>query len=207
MLIFLKIYIPLFGLLALMAVFILPVWRIYRQTGKNPVIFNRQDNAHNFVSRTLFFLVLATGLILTLFSFSYKHYLYLAPIGYLQTKPVFITGFILAHISLILTMVAQYQMKSSWRVGIDHTTHTDLITHGLFRFSRNPIYTSMLFAILGFFMMMPNALSLLILGVGIVVINIQIRLEEEFLEKLHGSSYKSYKSSVSRFVGLPVSKN
>lgn len=39
---------------------------------------------------------------------------------------------------------------SSWRIGVDPDERTELVTDGIFRFSRNPIYVFMVVAWLGF---------------------------------------------------------
>jgi len=58
----------------------------------------------------------------------------------------------------------------------------------------------MLCCILGIFLIIPNMLTFCILFVAYFVIQIQVRLEEEFLAKQHGSSYASYKNSVRRWL-------
>ena len=45
-------------------------------------------------------------------------------------------------IGTILTMVAQFQMGSSWRIGVDDSEQTELVTERLFSLSRNPIYVN-----------------------------------------------------------------
>jgi len=46
----------------------------------------------------------------------------------------------------------------------------------------------------------PNAFTLLLAVVGFMLVQIQVRLEEEFLSKTHGENYLHYKSSVRRFI-------
>jgi len=54
---------------------------------------------------------------------------------------------------------------------------------GIFRRSRNPIFLGMIATLIGFFLTIPNALTLLLLALGFVLIQNQVRLEEEFLIK------------------------
>jgi protein-S-isoprenylcysteine O-methyltransferase Ste14 len=89
-------------------------------------------------------------------------------------------------------------MKNSWRIGIDHDSKTELVTTGLFKYSRNPIFLGMLLSMVGLFFTTPNALTLIFLIVGYILIQIQIRLEEAYLEKDHGEVYKAYKKKVRR---------
>ena len=75
-----------------------------------------------------------------IYSFSDKIYQYLVPISYLIKDVFLIIAVILIHLSLLWISVAQYQMSNSWRVGIDENNKTELITKGLFSYSRNPIF-------------------------------------------------------------------
>ena len=88
-------------------------------------------------------------------------------------------------------------MKNSWRIGIDTETKTELITAGLFQLSRNPIFFG---SLIGLFLTTPNALTGLFLILGYVLIQIQIRLEEEFLTDQHGQKYTEYKQKVRRLI-------
>ena len=85
-------------------------------------------------------------------------------------------------------------------LGIDEQHPTELRTTGLFAISRNPIFLGLIVVLIGFFLLLPNALTLVVLIAGYLLIQIQIRLEETFLLQQHGASYKNYKASVRRFL-------
>jgi protein-S-isoprenylcysteine O-methyltransferase Ste14 len=91
-------------------------------------------------------------------------------------------------------------MKKSWRVGIDEQQKTELVTTGIFSYSRNPIYAGMLASVIGLFMVTPNGFTLLLMVAGYLLIQVQVRVEEDFLLKMHGQLYTNYKASVRRFV-------
>lgn len=103
-------------------------------------------------------------------------------------------------LALPFIFIAQMQMADSWRVGIDEKQHTPLVTHGLFNWSRNPVFLGMLAALLGFFLVAPNAFTLLLLGLSYTSIQIQVRLEEPFLRAQHGAAYEQYCERVRRWV-------
>jgi protein-S-isoprenylcysteine O-methyltransferase Ste14 len=104
------------------------------------------------------------------------------------------------HISIIWIMTAQYQMANSWRIGIDSEQQTELITSGLFAHSRNPIFLGILIANFGLFLVIPNAVTLLIGGLSFFAIQVQVRLEEVHLMQVNGREYGDYVSRVGRWV-------
>ena len=58
----------------------------------------------------------------------------------------------------------------------------------------------MMFTLFGLLLVIPNALTLLILVLGVVLIAIQVRLEEEFLGRTHGDEYAHYRIRVRRWI-------
>ena len=121
-------------------------------------------------------------------------------ISYLSFSAFKIIGLILIHISLIWIGIAQYQMSNSWRIGIDEKNKTELVIKGVFSISRNPIFLGMIISILGLFMIVPTALSFCLLITIYFIIQIQIRLEEDFLEKQHRQEYINYKLKTRRLI-------
>ena len=109
-------------------------------------------------------------------------------------------GVFLLIASLIWIVLAQAQMGESWRIGIDTDHKTKLVHTGVYRISRNPIFLGMMVTQLGLFLAIPNALTLLILVLLVVLINIQVRLEEEYLKTSHGEDYVRYQRTVGRWI-------
>lgn len=103
-------------------------------------------------------------------------------------------------LSLIWVLIAQLQMKNSWRIGIDENTKTELITSGLFSYSRNPVFLGMIISLIGLFFTLPTLISLSFLIISVILIQIQIRLEEQFLLQQHNKFYLRYKAKVRRFL-------
>lgn len=110
-------------------------------------------------------------------------------------------GFVLAGIGIAGTFLAQMAMGASWRIGVDPDERTELVTDGVFRLSRNPIYTFMIVAWLGFALLLPTWLALASGLLLIVGLEIQVRLvEEPHLVRTHGEPYLAWASGVGRFV-------
>ena len=53
---------------------------------------------------------------------------------------------------------------------------------------------------IGTFLIIPNVLSFGVLLVTIVTLQVQVRLEEEYLMKKHGDPYLEYTNSVRRWI-------
>ena len=98
-------------------------------------------------------------------------------------------GVILLLTSIAWTVVPQAQMGESWRIGIDEERRTPLVRKGVFGLSRTPIFLGMMLTLSGLFLVIPNAVTLAVLALGVVLIQIQVRLEEEFLSRTHGIAY------------------
>ena len=91
-------------------------------------------------------------------------------------------------------------MGKAWRLAIDSNQKSHLVTEGIFQWSRNPIFFGMRAWYLGFFLVMPTALSLVLWVVGDFVIQLQVQLEEQHLIKIFGDRYQTYQSKVRRWI-------
>lgn len=198
---FLQIYLPLFMLGYLTVTFVLPSYRVYKQTAINPITFGKEDTAHNYIG---FVMKILIGLLLSVvlvFSFANTYYNIHIRSGFdNQDVALDIAGLVILHLSLVWIVIAQHQMKNSWRIGVDQVNKTELITTGVFNVSRNPIFLGMIATVFGLFLILPNFLTFFCLFTTYFIIQIQIRLEEEFLEKQHGHTYRHYKSTTKRLL-------
>jgi protein-S-isoprenylcysteine O-methyltransferase Ste14 len=109
-------------------------------------------------------------------------------------------GILLLLLSLVWIALAQTQMGEAWRIGIDTEHRTPLVQKGVFHISRNPIFLGMIVTLLGLFLTIPNALTLLAFVLAVVLIGVQVRLEEEYLAQLHPEAYADYRLRVRRWL-------
>ena len=196
----LRYFLPAYLVAYVLAAF---VWRsciVWKRTGLNPVVFKRSNEVHDFIVRILTLLFVLVATVVLAYSLSPELYRYAIPIKWLDYTWLQWTGLALLLLSLLWTVLAQAQMGVSWRIGIDHEHQTPLVQTGVFRFSRNPIFLGMMTTLLGLFLVIPNAFTLLAFVLGAVLIQIQVRLEEEFLGKVHGEDYATYSRRVRRWL-------
>jgi len=175
-------------------------WQTWRTTGVNPYRLNHGDPLHRRLGLLYRFITASIAITVLIYSFLPNWYLHLTPIQWLQIGAVRNIGIILLVISLGWVLAAQAQMGGSWRIGIDTENTTALVTHGIFRLSRNPIFLGMRFNLMGLFLILPNAVTLLLWILGDVIIQLQVLMEEEFLQKQHGGSYELYCQQVRRWL-------
>lgn len=105
----------------------------------------------------------------------------------------------LAGLGLLLVITAQAQMGRSWRIGIPEEP-TALVTHGVFRMSRNPIYLGMFVIAGGITLTAPCAWTVMGLVLTWVLVEVQARAEEAALLADHGAAYRDWAGRVGRFV-------
>ncbi|MGB0906084.1 MAG: methyltransferase family protein [Maricaulaceae bacterium] len=76
-----------------------------------------------------------------------------------------------------------------------------LVTDGLYRYSRNPMYLGLLLVVIGFAIFLQNLSS--ILGVVLFIFSMtqfQIKPEERVMSDKFGQNYKDYKARVRRWL-------
>ncbi len=125
----------------------------------------------------------------------------LPPLSFLNHAGVQATGAIFAVAGIVGTLVTQMAMGESWRIGVDETERTELVTTGAFARIRNPIFTAMLLTAGGIALVVPNTIALAGWALLVVAIELQVRVvEEPYLRRQHGSRYEQYELTAGRFL-------
>lgn len=119
----------------------------------------------------------------------------------LDTTGVHVGGIVLFALGLAGIVASQLAMGASWRVGVDESERTDLVTSGLFSVARNPIYTAMIATFAGLALLVPGPVSFGSVVLLVIALEIHTRLvEEPHLRRVHREAYADYASRVGRFV-------
>lgn len=111
-----------------------------------------------------------------------------------------ILGVVLACLGIAATLVAQFAMGDAWRVGVDSSERTALVTHGPFSLVRNPIFAAMITSFTGIALLAPNVLTVAGVVLLAVALELHVRvIEEPYLQLVHGEQYAAYAARVGRF--------
>ncbi len=193
---FSRVALPAFAVVALLVDLVIPALRLRRRTGIWP--FVAHGAAHplqRWTAGWLFVLLAALVAWIALYSWWGPERL-----GVWSAPPALTwAGWLLAVAGLGLTSLGQRHLGESWRIGIDDRP-TDLVTTGVYRVVRNPIFSGMLVIIAGLALVMPCPWTIMCCLACVALFGVQVRAEEEHLLKRHGDRYRAYASSVGRFV-------
>lgn len=197
---FVKFFLPVYFIIYFGVAFVLKSVIVAKRIGKNPLVLPKDDSAYGLIGFYFKMTLITMFLYVVAYAIFPSWHNYFLTITQLDSQIIKYVGLAILFISLVWTIITQRDMKNSWRIGVDTETKTELITTGLFSISRNPIFFGMILSLVGLFLVTPNALTMLFLVLGYVLIQIQIRLEEEFLTKEHEQAYIDYKQKVRRLI-------
>ncbi|NOZ28877.1 MAG: isoprenylcysteine carboxylmethyltransferase family protein [Chloroflexi bacterium] len=81
---------------------------------------------------------------------------------------------------------------------------SELVTTGIYRWSRNPQFMGCLLYLLGISLLGRSGLAFVLTGAASLVIYLYtVHLAEPYLERLYGEEYRLYKSRTARWIGIP----
>ena len=170
------------------------------QIGKSPFVIDRRDPVLGFVGGVFVLVVLI--------QLAYFGAIAMAPgletmmgrvprgneSGWRFASVVIMTS------SLVWLSIAQFCMGRSWRVGICQAEILDLRTNGPFAVSRNPIFVGMLGLSVGLVLWSPAVVPFVALTATYLALEIQVRVEEVYLERTIGEPYVRYRMRTPRWL-------
>ncbi len=151
----------------------------------------------NHITFRVFRLIIWMICIFRLFYPNIDHYL--GMINPLQSQPIILTGLILLTVGFLSTALIHYSLGKEWRSGIDPSGPNTVISSGVYRFSRNPMFVCIAIAQLGFFFAIPSIFSLLCLIIGLYTLRSQALEEELHLSRKFPVAYAAYSAKVRRW--------
>lgn len=108
-------------------------------------------------------------------------------------------GIAIAAVGVFVFVIAMLTMRDNWRAGVPETDKTELVTTGVYRFSRNPAFLGFDLMYAGLLIAFFNPVHLLFAVWAAVMLHLQIRQEEQFLTAAFGEEYLLYKKRTGRY--------
>lgn len=111
-------------------------------------------------------------------------------------------GVFVGGLGAMVAFAAQMSMGSSWRVGVITGETGELVSGGLYRFSRNPTFVGQAMLLAGVAMAVASIPTLLALILFLWSARTQVQSEEEALRATIGPTYDRYTEAVPRWIGF-----
>lgn len=125
---------------------------------------------------------------------------WIIPVPFMVSSVLENIGFGLVVIGFLFAVTAFLAFRKAHTTLDPHGKVSALVTDGIYRFSRNPIYLGFLLMLIGFPLNSGNYWGSLLAPVFVLSMNsLVIEKEEAYLEKKFGDVYTSYKSWVRRW--------
>lgn len=108
---------------------------------------------------------------------------------------------VIVGIVVALAGVIQFSMRSTTVNPHRPGNTTTLVTNGVYRFTRNPMYLGLLLLLVAVVLKYGNILGVLIVALFILYMNrFQIIPEEQAMEEKFGEAYQTHKKNVRRWI-------
>ena len=111
------------------------------------------------------------------------------------------TGFCIGMVGDLIFLISVLCMKDSWRAGIPANDKTELVTGGVYAYSRNPAFLGFDLQYIGLLLMFCNLLTALFTVFAVTMLHLQILQEERYLTAAFGRAYLDYRHRVFRYLG------
>lgn len=125
----------------------------------------------------------------------------LAPVADVVEAPYSYAGAVFVIAGLLITGTAARAFHVAGTPLIPFERSTTLVTDGLYRHTRNPMYLGLVLILVGAWLLLGSVSALLPLAAFLWIIQRRfIRAEELFLEEIFGAAYVEYKRRVRRWL-------
>lgn len=112
------------------------------------------------------------------------------------------TGAVIGMAGVVLFIISVLTMRDSWRAGVSAEDRTELVTRGVYQFSRNPAFLGFDLVYLGILLMFFNRYLLAVSAFAALMLHLQIvNVEEDALLLSFGNDYLAYRKRVNRYLG------
>ncbi|MCK0069035.1 methyltransferase family protein [Kordiimonas laminariae] len=121
---------------------------------------------------------------------------------YSFTHPFSVFGVALMALGIGIAILSQIDMGKSWRIGIPENKEDsqNLITGGLYSYSRNPIYVGIMIFVIGATLAVSGPITIFSMLATAILIGKIIEDEEAFMRQSFGEEYDCYCKRVRRWL-------
>lgn len=129
-------------------------------------------------------------------------FMYLTPVYYpFKLSPLVSLFFLTLGIIIAISSLSLFIKNKANISPLDLNNTTYLIDSGIYRYTRNPMYLSLLLILIAYFFYLENLLSFWgILFYYFMTTHFQIKKEEKHLLKQFGNQYQAYMHKVGRWI-------
>ncbi len=126
---------------------------------------------------------------------------YAIPLAQLVAPPVSYLGLAPLFVGITIAATAARMFDRAGTPIRPFERSTKLVTSGLYRYTRNPMYVGLTLILIGVWFLLGTASALLPIAIFIWIIQEGfIRGEERFLDEIFGEEYRGYKTRVRRWI-------
>ena len=111
-----------------------------------------------------------------------------------------VVGALVAIGALVATIECWKRMGRNWRMAVTPGEKTELVTTGLYRSIRHPIYALSILLVAATAFVLPTWPMIAIALTNATLVNLKARNEERHLLGMHGDAYAAYLADTGRFL-------
>jgi protein-S-isoprenylcysteine O-methyltransferase Ste14 len=165
-----------------------------RQSRKIPIVANRRDARETFVLGLAW---LGSMILPLLWVFSPLF----AAAEYPLNPAIFAAGVLVAASGLWLFRRSHIELGKNWSISLDLREGHQLVTSGLYRHIRHPMYTSIFLYALGQALVVPNwIVGPANLVAFFVLFTVRVASEEQMMADKFGDQYRTYMAKTKRLI-------
>jgi protein-S-isoprenylcysteine O-methyltransferase Ste14 len=126
---------------------------------------------------------------------------FLLPVAVVVHYPWWLMGGVPLALGIVLNLVADHAFKQYQTTVKPYEESSTLMTSGVFRLSRNPMYLGMVLILVGIAVLVGSLTPFVVIPFFIVLMNrVYITVEERMLEQKFGENWQAYVAKVRRWI-------
>jgi protein-S-isoprenylcysteine O-methyltransferase Ste14 len=126
---------------------------------------------------------------------------FLLPVAEVVPSPLWLLGSVPLALGIVLNLVADQAFKRYQTTVKPYEESSTLITSGVFRLTRNPMYLGMVFILTGIAVLMGSLTPFVVIPFFVVLMNrVYITVEESMLAQKFGENWEAYAAKVRRWI-------